>query len=48
LGERKLADARGIRAAVVLLGLLVLLELHWSHMSWAWTLEGHRLIALDA
>ena len=28
--------------------LLVLVQLNWSSTSWAWTLEGHRLIALDA
>ena len=28
--------------------LLVLVQLNWSSPSWAWTLEGHRLIALDA
>ena len=48
LGERKLADARRSRAAVVLFGLRVLAQLSWSSASWAWTLEGHRLIALDA
>src|SRR5207249_5174388 len=32
----------------VLLSLLVLLPLNWSSPSWAWTLEGHRLIAMDA
>jgi len=26
----------------------MLLELNWSSTSWAWTLEGHRLIAVDA
>jgi zinc dependent phospholipase C len=31
-----------------LLGILVLVQLNWSSTSWAWTLEGHRLIALDA
>ena len=30
------------------LGLLVLLHLVWGSTAWAWTLEGHRLIALDA
>jgi hypothetical protein len=35
---------RGLTA----LGLLVLLPLTWSSPSWAWTLEGHRRIALDA
>ena len=32
----------------VLGSLLVLVQLNWSSTSWAWTLEGHRLIALDA
>jgi hypothetical protein len=32
----------------VLLSILVLVQLSWSSPSWAWTLEGHRLIAMDA
>jgi hypothetical protein len=36
------------RSSLVLLGLLTLIQLGWSRPSWAWTLEGHRLIALDA
>lgn len=32
----------------VLFSILVLVQLNWSSTSWAWTLEGHRLIALDA
>jgi hypothetical protein len=32
----------------VLLSVLVLVQLNWSSPSWAWTLEGHRLIAVDA
>jgi len=31
----------------VLGSLLVLVQLNWSSPSWTWTLEGHRLIALD-
>jgi hypothetical protein len=31
-----------------LLGLLMLIQLGWSRSSWVWTLNGHRLIALDA
>ena len=32
----------------VLLSLLVLVQLNWTSPSSAWTLEGHRLIAMDA
>ena len=32
----------------VLFSILVLVQLNWSSPSWAWTLEGHRLIAMDA
>jgi len=32
----------------VLFSILVLIQLNWNSTSWAWTLEGHRLIALDA
>ena len=39
---------RVTQASAVLVGLLVLVQLNWSSPSWAWTLEGHRLIALDA
>jgi hypothetical protein len=35
---------RGLKA----LGLFLLLQVGWSSTSWGWTLEGHRLIALDA
>jgi hypothetical protein len=45
VGTSKLVD---VRRALLLLGLLVLVQLSWSHTSWAWTLGGHRLIALDA
>jgi hypothetical protein len=45
LGASKLVV---VRRALLLLGLLVLVQLSWSHTSWAWTLGGHRLIALDA
>ena len=36
------------RTSSALLGVLVLLQTSWTSTSWAWTLEGHRLIALDA
>src|SRR5437660_9499706 len=32
----------------VLFSILVLIQLNWNSTSWAWPLEGHRLIALDA
>jgi hypothetical protein len=48
LGAHKLADVRRTRASVLLLGLLVLVQLGGSRTSWAWTLGGHCLIALDA
>jgi hypothetical protein len=32
----------------VLFSILMLTQLNWSSPSWAWTLEGHRLIAVDA
>ena len=48
LGEHKLAVVRRVRAGVLLLGLVVLVQLSGSGPSWAGTLEGHRLIALDA
>jgi hypothetical protein len=31
-----------------LLGFLVVIQLNWSSPSWAWTLDGHRSITLDA
>ena len=36
------------RASVLLLGVLLLVQLSWSRPSQAWTLDGHRMIALDA
>jgi hypothetical protein len=36
------------RASVLLLGVLLLVQLSWSRPSWGWTLDGHRLIAMDA
>jgi hypothetical protein len=36
------------RASVVLFGVLLLVQLSWSRPSQAWTLDGHRMIALDA
>jgi hypothetical protein len=36
------------RASVLLLGVLLLVQLGSSRPSWAWTLDGHRLIAMDA
>jgi hypothetical protein len=36
------------RASVLLFGVLLLVQLGWSRQSWGWTLDGHRLIALDA
>src|SRR6266566_6938192 len=36
------------RASVLLLGILPLVQLSWSHPSWGLTLDGHRLIAMDA
>ena len=36
------------QASAVLIGLFVLVHLNWSQTSWAWTLGGHRLIAIDA
>ena len=36
------------KASVVVLAILVLGQLNWSSTSWAWTLGGHRLIAIDA
>src|SRR5438094_3836530 len=35
-------------ASRVAVGIVVLVQLSWSGMSWPWTLEGHRLIAVDA
>src|SRR6059036_1133619 len=35
-------------ASRVAFGIVVLVQLSWSGMSWPWTLEGHRLIAVDA
>jgi hypothetical protein len=32
----------------VLLAFLMFVQLNWSSPSWAWTLEAHRLIAMDA
>jgi hypothetical protein len=43
--ENKLANVSHRRIAVLLLALFVLVP---SSSLWAWTLEGHRLIALDA
>jgi len=45
VGEGKLASARRTRASAVLRGLLILVQIS---PVWGWTLEGHRLIALDA
>ena len=39
---------RRTRASVLLLGILVVVQLSGSRPSWAWILEGHRLIAIDA
>ena len=36
------------RASVLLLGVLLSVQLSWSRPSWGWTLDGHRLIAMDA
>jgi hypothetical protein len=36
------------RASVLLLGVLLLIQLSWSRPIMGWTLDGHRLIALDA
>src|SRR2546427_4737440 len=52
--DQKLGDVRRTQRAWlcpaprVLGSLLVLVQLNWSSPSWAWTLEGHRLIAMDA
>jgi hypothetical protein len=40
--------SRPSSVSAVLFSILLLAQLHWSSPSWAWTLEGHRLIALDA
>jgi hypothetical protein len=36
------------RASVLLLGVLLLVQLGSSRPSWGWTLDGHRLVAMDA
>ena len=47
-GAHKLTDVRRVSPTVLLLGLLVIGQVTWSSPASAWTLEGHRLIALDA
>src|SRR5947209_4082133 len=39
---------RLIQLSHVLFGILVLVHLNWISTSWGWTLEGHRLITMDA
>ena len=48
LGKEPLASVRPIRAVPVLIGFLIGVQLSWSSPTSAWTLNGHRLIALNA